>query len=452
MPLYGGIMLVGLKTAARWADLLIIEVYQDAGLSTLVGRKTSKLVWDVATAHNTQLDPAIFGGLTFGQTYYVRVGTVTKFTGLINWSATFSVVAGNATSPGSAQFSTTIYPTSSGVTFSLSVTNPPSDYVGMEVVWYPNSTVPGSSTSPLFAVDTETSASIFAGGSSGVTITAWARVVTTSAKGGWVSLGSGVVGSGGDAGTFLALNDTPASFVGKGGNYVAVKSDASALEFVVPSTKLRTRSIWSGLIALGGGGGNYAGYGLTTTNTGTISSSAPDSSQPQTRNHATGTTSGNEAYVVHSIKSFAFGREVVTEVGFRLMQSTGVRAWLGMTDSDFSNEPIAGDEGASGNDHLGFRYSTSAGDTSWKAVARDGSTQTVADTEVSIDAAFHVFHIIHYPGVKAEFYIDGVLKATITTNLPSTSTQGKPFVGIKTLEGVAKNFRLSHINVSETGY
>lgn len=43
----------------------------------------------------------------------------------------------------------------------------------------------------------------------------------------------------------------------------------------------------------------------------------------------------------------------------------------------------------------------------------------IADNGTSGYDITHVFKIVFTAGVKAEFYIDGVLKATITTNLPS---------------------------------
>jgi hypothetical protein len=39
-------------------------------------------------------------------------------------------------------------------------------------------------------------------------------------------------GTAGGASTFLELTDTPAAYTGQGGKFVAVKSDASGLEFV----------------------------------------------------------------------------------------------------------------------------------------------------------------------------------------------------------------------------
>ena len=56
------------------------------------------------------------------------------------------------------------------------------------------------------------------------------------------SIGDAIVSGGGGGGvtTFVALNDTPSSYTGQGGNFVAVNAGATALEFVSPPSGTTT--------------------------------------------------------------------------------------------------------------------------------------------------------------------------------------------------------------------
>lgn len=58
------------------------------------------------------------------------------------------------------------------------------------------------------------------------------------------------------------------------------------------------------------------------------------------------------------------------------------------------------------------------------AQVADGSGTTTLDLSYNIQVStsrVYAFKVIWYPGVKAEYYIDGVLKGTITTNLPAAT-------------------------------
>ena len=72
---------------------------------------------------------------------------------------------------------------------------------------------------------------------------------------------------------------------------------------------------------------------------------------------------------------------------------------------------------------LGFRFSSST-DLNWKAVAlTTNGSQTTTDTGVAIDTNPHKFDVT-YDGATARYFIDGVLKATITTNVPAGTALG----------------------------
>ena len=78
----------------------------------------------------------------------------------------------------------------------------------------------------------------------------------------------------------------------------------------------------------------------------------------------------------------------------------------------------------------------------WQAVTNDG-TATTSDTGVAQATTFKRFeYLINAAGTSVAFYIDGVLVATHTTNIPTTGL--KPIFYIKTTEGVAKSLDMDY--------
>jgi hypothetical protein len=86
-----------------------------------------------------------------------------------------------------------------------------------------------------------------------------------------------------------------------------------------------------------------------------------------------------------------------------------------------------GDNAGAGDmtDGAYFRYTHSVNSGRWEAVTAAGATRTATDTGIAADTTFHVFEVlINEAGTSVEFYIDGALVATNTTNIP-TGTQGQ---------------------------
>ena len=100
--------------------------------------------------------------------------------------------------------------------------------------------------------------------------------------------------------------------------------------------------------------------------------------------------------------------------------TTSIRCWIGAIDASIATPLGANDLQTDTPAHafIGFRYSTAAGDTTWKAVCTTGSVQTTVDTLVVPTTTGHVFEMRGVTGGVA-FYIDSVLVATILTNVPT---------------------------------
>jgi hypothetical protein len=140
-------------------------------------------------------------------------------------------------------------------------------------------------------------------------------------------------------------------------------------------------------------------------------------------------TGGNNG--VHS-----FGSWYRWSMKFAAGSTTNSRFWLGMVvylnggagtegQTILTTAKLATD--TPNSSLIGFRYSNGT-DTTWKAVGlTTGGSQTTTDTTVAIDTNPHLFEIT-YDCTTARFFIDGLLKASLTTNLPAcTAINAAPF-------------------------
>ena len=107
----------------------------------------------------------------------------------------------------------------------------------------------------------------------------------------------------------------------------------------------------------------------------------------------------------------------------RINQTTNVRYWIGLVQA--GHGPGANTTGLSTDTpnfgYAAFRFSAGT-DTTWKAVCGTATAnQTVVDTGVAPSTAATTLFEIGYDGTNVLFYINGVLKASISTNLPTSA-------------------------------
>lgn len=71
---------------------------------------------------------------------------------------------------------------------------------------------------------------------------------------------------------------------------------------------------------------------------------------------------------------------------------------------------------------LYFKYAYDENGGNWQAIANSGGTTTVEDTGVAADTVYHLFEIIiNTDASSVQYLIDGVVVATITTNIQTYS-------------------------------
>jgi hypothetical protein len=74
-------------------------------------------------------------------------------------------------------------------------------------------------------------------------------------------------------------------------------------------------------------------------------------------------------------------------------------------------------------DRVGFEYNTGLGDTNWMLVTGDGASSTRIDSGVAVAGGTFIKLRVVYDGSSYSFYINDVLKGTISTTKPDTNLQ-----------------------------
>jgi len=124
-----------------------------------------------------------------------------------------------------------------------------------------------------------------------------------------------------------------------------------------------------------------------------------------------------------------------------------VRTFVGLESTDITD---VGDSAPQAH-YAMFRYATDVDGTAfWRTMTNDnGVTPTVTTTSVAIAVDTVYFLRIRWNAAADEikFYIDDVLVATHTTDLPTSSTSLGPVVSVKTLNGNVKGILWGYSNL-----
>lgn len=158
---------------------------------------------------------------------------------------------------------------------------------------------------------------------------------------------------------------------------------------------------------------------------------------PNGISYTSGATAGNTTGMNTTTVHNRFGNHPV--MVYRMALGTAYaagnfRLWMGPTEGD----PTSSDT-PSGTSLGLFRYSPGAGgDTTWKCITNDASgAGTVTDSGITPDANLHVYKVWPVSG-HVYFFIDNVLVADRTTDLPVAATSVANYCVITTTDAVAK--------------
>lgn len=184
-------------------------------------------------------------------------------------------------------------------------------------------------------------------------------------------------------------------------------------------------------------GTGYA-YGTTITTVGTPTGQAADASNPVRVRFTTGGSTGNEAGIQGNQLTLRTGRNMRHLFWGQLGSTANVRQAMGLTDQASVVTMVSADNPA-GN-YAYFRFSTDAGDTTWRCITKDGTTQNIGNTNVTADTNGHKFEIRENTSAATwTFYIDQAEVCSLSSNLPSASTNMTSVIGLETRTGSAKS-------------
>jgi hypothetical protein len=176
---------------------------------------------------------------------------------------------------------------------------------------------------------------------------------------------------------------------------------------------------------------------------------AADDADGNWTSYTTGTALGDDAYIRNGDLTYTqFRRDWNPLLVFRVKSGSAVTTaqyWVGCTDGSVvqynATDPA--------NNGAAFRYSTDASDTNWMAWTNDGSGGgTLTDTGVAVSANTAYTLRIDLGASDVTFYVNGVVKATHTTNLPGSTTSLGFIWAVSALAGsAARAFRFGRLSM-----
>jgi hypothetical protein len=188
------------------------------------------------------------------------------------------------------------------------------------------------------------------------------------------------------------------------------------------------------------------GDNFNNTATGTPTSVAPTATASAVLNLVTtAATTGTKAGF-RGLPNYRMGRNILYQVSAWPVEYTAERVWLAATDQ--TGTVMAAADDPAGN-YMGFRASTVAGDTKWVCATKDNTTQTTADSGVTIVAGTQVDFQIYANDTTGHilFSINGAQVCDISTHLPTAGTNLWVLEYLETEEDVLKNLQVAWIYV-----
>jgi hypothetical protein len=169
-----------------------------------------------------------------------------------------------------------------------------------------------------------------------------------------------------------------------------------------------------------GGSTTPQAYGIPgATNQGTPSMSTMTSSKLRSISYVSAATTGSDAGAATNTHNCWLTHEWIIVFWGGPDTLTNIRYIVGaaVSGGDMSNY----DDGFNG-EGAWFRYSTSASDTTWKCITSNDTAggPTITDTGITVTTGTKKF-MIHKTTSNVKFYLDDVLVATNTTDLPDNS-------------------------------
>jgi hypothetical protein len=203
----------------------------------------------------------------------------------------------------------------------------------------------------------------------------------------------------------------------------------------------------------------YTSVGNTLVSVGTISHVVSET-VGYMANQVTGNSGGSTAGTGSETTPYFLGSQdgsngffFQARMAFPDATSTGLRAFVGFTSGTMAASVSADNPAGSG---LGWQYSTSRGDTGWKFMTDNGTTQTVSSTilPMAVNEIFDFFiYSPPYPNNTIIYYrVDNITagttaEGTTSTTLPAGGTQMRAGFQITNVNNGGRNVRMNRLYV-----
>jgi hypothetical protein len=205
-----------------------------------------------------------------------------------------------------------------------------------------------------------------------------------------------------------------------------------------PNTRRTTQAVANGTANTF----SVMGDNFTNAGTGTATATAATTSQPATINYATANALNNIAGISGNTNYNSSGK-IGYQTYISLPATATMRVWAGVTNQTAAT--MAGSANPAGT-YAAFRYDTGAGDTTWRCITRDGTTQNNQNSGINISTSGFKLEIVISSG-SVEFMVNGVTVCTNTTNLPTANTLLRASNTITNLVNGVDNLRIGWVYV-----
>lgn len=192
-------------------------------------------------------------------------------------------------------------------------------------------------------------------------------------------------------------------------------------------------------------------FGETYTQAGTLTN-AKDADGVWV-NHASAATTGSEGGLQNfGAKGYRYSRKGIFNYFVKTGSVAGDITVCRIRTGLYSSDPMGADSNATVH-QAGFRYCPATDGTAfWRTETSDGATEelTATTTAIAADARYHL-QIDMTSSTQIRFFINGVLKATHTVKLPGSTTELAWISRVRTLENVAKNWKIQSLRSTWEG-
>lgn len=194
--------------------------------------------------------------------------------------------------------------------------------------------------------------------------------------------------------------------------------------------------------------GTILDHGWSSTTSGTISAVATGNGTLQGANYATNASANTDAAWNNNLL-WNISHRIQAQFAVELVNFANQRTYCGFSSLAFVGGGGLVRSDTPATDGIFFRASTTAGDVNWQACSKDGTTQTTTNTGIAIATStkYLLGFSVNSTGTAVDYYINEVLVASHSTNLPRTSQSMAAGWAVSTTENVIKNIRFYHVRI-----